>query len=115
MIKDPISKSSSVPNLVDTPPSPSNCAETNFQIFFLPLEKKKPSTFFLLLQKNLFLCLSLRTLVTNGRLVPSNRSKRRKNKGKNNASAAGFEPALPEGNGLAGRRVNHSAKPIVIF
>ena len=26
------------------------------------------------------------------------------------SSPAGLEPALPEGNGLAGHRVNHSAK-----
>ena len=27
-----------------------------------------------------------------------------------NSSPAGLEPALPKGNGLAGHRVNHSAK-----
>ncbi|KAL6590699.1 hypothetical protein U3516DRAFT_770222 [Neocallimastix sp. 'constans'] len=29
---------------------------------------------------------------------------------KNFSSPAGLEPALPKGNGLAGHRVNHSAK-----
>lgn len=31
----------------------------------------------------------------------------------NLTSPAGFEPALPEGNGLAGHRVNHSAKATI--
>ena len=31
------------------------------------------------------------------------------------ASPAGLEPALPKGNGLAGHRVNHSAKVTILM
>ena len=34
----------------------------------------------------------------------------KQNRERKRASPAGFEPALPEGNALAGRRVNHSTK-----
>ncbi|ORX79847.1 hypothetical protein BCR32DRAFT_300616 [Anaeromyces robustus] len=46
-----------------------------------------------------------------------NKDKRINNRCKNynkKASPAGLEPALPKGNGLAGHRVNHSAKVTTI-